>query len=292
MKVLNFVRPENGLTEDPLYYMNFEKYEDVGRDCYLFMADFYRDLYSGNYDNKEKVALTLEEPNFCIADGDNVLLHEKANTILTLCPYTAELFDNRTFVFFPFSEDWIPPQMEKNIDVSYFGSFPQALPWQSYIQNVFTKYNFRFGHYSMGNVPRCSYQDKILMLASSKVAVVHGLCSPNPNDAERYRSFPKGKENKAFSHLDKGLMPQIKSRMFEAAFSKCVILCQKDPWNPIEYFFTPNEDFMYFDDEVDLDKKLEHIINHYDEFDYMRENAYNKAISNYTTKHFVKNYLI
>ena len=99
MKVLNFVRPENGLTEDPLYYMNFEKYEDVGRDCYLFMADFYRDLYSGNYDNKEKVALTLEEPNFCIADGDNVLLHEKANTILTLCPYTAELFDNRTFVF-------------------------------------------------------------------------------------------------------------------------------------------------------------------------------------------------
>ena len=37
MKVLNFLRPENGLTEDPLYYMNFEKYEKVARDCYLFI---------------------------------------------------------------------------------------------------------------------------------------------------------------------------------------------------------------------------------------------------------------
>ena len=47
MKVLNFLRPENGLTEDPLYYLNFEKYESTARDCYLFMADFYGDLYSG-----------------------------------------------------------------------------------------------------------------------------------------------------------------------------------------------------------------------------------------------------
>ena len=49
---------------------------------------------------------------------------------------------------------------------------------------------------------------------------------------------------------------------------------------------------MYFDDEADLDKKLNHIINHYDEFDDMRQNAYNKAINNYTTKHFVENYLL
>ena len=33
------------------------------------------------------------------------------------------------------------------------------------------------------------------------------------------------------------------------------------------------------------------IINHYDEFDDMRINAYNRAINNYTTKHFVDRYL-
>ena len=292
MKVLNFVRPENGLTEDPLYYLNFEKYENVARDCYLFMADFYGDLYSGRYDDKEKVALTLEEPNFCVAGGDKERLHKVADQILTLCPYTAELFDNRTFVFFPFSEDWIPEEREKTIDVSYFGSLPTAVPWQSYIQNIFTKYNFRFGHYSMGNVPRCSYADKIKMLSETKVAVVHGLCNINPSTAEKYYNFPKGRENKAFSHVDRGMMPQIKSRMFEAAFAKCVILCQRDPWNPIEYFFEPDKEFMYFDDEADLDNKLQHIIENYDSFDSMRKNAYNRAVSNYTTKHFVEKFLL
>jgi hypothetical protein len=38
--------------------MNFEKYEDVARDCYLFMADFYGDLYSGQYEDEEIVVLT------------------------------------------------------------------------------------------------------------------------------------------------------------------------------------------------------------------------------------------
>ena len=49
---------------------------------------------------------------------------------------------------------------------------------------------------------------------------------------------------------------------------------------------------MYFDDEEDLNKKLDHIINNYNEFDDMRQNAYNKSIGNYTTKHFVENYLM
>ena len=294
MKVLNFVRPENGLTEDPLYFLNFEKYEKTARDCYFFMADFYGDLYSGKYDDKEKAVLTLEEPNFCTAGGDKEILHERADNIYTLCPYTAELFDNRTFVFFPFSEDWIPPEHEKVIDVSYFGSIGTVPAWKSYIENVFTKYNFRFGHYSMGNVPRCSHKDKILMYSATKVAVVHGSCQVRAGDADRYYNFPKGRENKAFTQLgpDGGALPQVKSRMFEAAFSRCVILCQRDHWNVIENWFEPEKEFMYFDDEADLDKKLNHIINHYDEFDDMRQSAYNRAINNYTTKHFVENYLM
>ena len=101
MKVLNFLRPENGMTEDPLYYMNFEKYQNDVRDCYFFMADFSGDLLSGRYDDKEKIVLTLEEPNSCIGSASNAQFHLKADKVLTLCPYTAELFDNRTFVFLP-----------------------------------------------------------------------------------------------------------------------------------------------------------------------------------------------
>ena len=32
--------------------------------------------------------------------------------------------------------------------------------------------------------------------------------------------------------------------------------------------------------------------DNYDMFDSMRENAYNKAVNNYTTKHFVEKYLM
>jgi len=289
MKVLNFLRPENGMTEDPLYYMNFEKYENEVRDCYFFMADFSKDLFSGRYDDKEKIVLTLEEPNSCVGVAPNAQFHLKADQILTLCPYTAELFDNRTFVFFPFSEDWIPEQQEKIIDVSYFGSIDTVPSWSSYIQNVFTKYNFRFGHYNMGNVPRCSYQDKLKMLSQSKIAVVHGLWKAPSNSG--HTDFPRASENFAFKHLNKGVGPQVKSRMFEAAFSRCVILCQKDEWNVIENWFTPGKEFIYFTDEQDLDNKINHIVNHYDEFDDMRNNVYNRAVNNYTTKHFVDRYL-
>jgi spore maturation protein CgeB len=52
-----------------------------------------------------------------------------------------------------------------------------------------------------------------------------------------------------------------------------------------------SEDFLYFEDEEDLKKILNHVVNNYDEFDQMRENAYNKAVNNYTTKHFVEKFL-
>lgn len=293
MKVLNFTRPENGMTEDPLYYFDFERYEDETEDFYLFMADFYGHLYSGYYNDKTKVVLTLEEPNSCVSPGEHVALEKHADHILTLCPYTAELSDKRQFVFFPTNEAYIPGPNEigKEIDVCYFGSLPTSVPWQSYIDNVLSKYDFAFGHYSQGNLRGCSYTDKMQIYGLSKVAVVHGLCNIRPETIEMYRSFPRAYNNKALSHLDKGMAPQIKSRMFEAAFGKCVILCQKDPWNPIENFFEPEKDFLYFENEEDLKKILSHVLDNYDDFTEMRMNAYNKAINNYTVRHFVENFL-
>jgi hypothetical protein len=292
MKICNFVRPENGLTQDPLYFLNFEKYEKKGKDCYFFMADFYAALKEQRFSDKPKIALTLEEPNFCLAGGHHVDLHSMVDTILTLCPYSAECLEKRTFVFFPFSEDWIPfLDREKTIDVSYFGSMPVAIPWRSYLQNVLMKYNYVYGNYSEGNAKNITYAGKIKALSMSKVAVVHGLCNVDPRNVELYKAFPNATKNKAFMHLEKGLMPQIKSRMFEAAFCKALILCQKDYWNPIENFFTPDKEFIYFSDEKELSNILDHVINNYAEYDTIRLCAYDRAIQNYTTKHFVDKFL-
>jgi spore maturation protein CgeB len=86
-------------------------------------------------------------------------------------------------------------------------------------------------------------------------------------------------------------MPQIKSRVFEAAFSKSLILCGYDYWNTIEYFFKPDEDFIYYTSMADLQEKLNEISNNYHKYTHIVENAYKKSINNYTTEKFVERYL-
>jgi hypothetical protein len=292
MKVLNFLRPENGLTEDPLYYLNFERFENKTDDFYFFMADFYKELYSGKYNDKPRFVLTLEEPNFCVGGNEVSSLHLMCDKIFTLCPYTAELFDRREFVFFPFNEEYIPKSFDKTIDIAYFGSFPNSVNWDSYMKNVVMKHKYVFGNYGSGNAANCTYMEKINHLSKSKISLVHGLCNVSPLMENAYRSFPLGDKNKAFDHINKGMLPQIKSRTFESAFSKSLILCQKDPWNVIEFFFEEGKDFIYFDDENDLSDKVNYILKNYEQFTDMIESAYVKACNNYTVSKFVERYLI
>jgi hypothetical protein len=291
VKVLNFVRPENGLIHDPLYNIGFEKYENEVRDCYLFMADYFRDLESGRYNDKEKLVFAVEEPNFCwgrnSGPAKTTLL---ADHIFTLCPYTAQSTEKRTSVFYPFNEDFIPKKFDKEYDVIYSGSNPRYVPWTSFLR-IMSKYKYRHIYYNSGTNPNCSYQDKINLLSKTKITLVHGLCSVDPSQISQYMSFPNAENNKAFSHLNQGLMPQTKTRMFEPAFCKSLILCYKDPWNVIENFFTPNKDFIYFENESDLSNKLDQIINDYENYQDVINSAYEKAINNYTTKHFVERYL-
>lgn len=288
MKVLNFVRPENGLIHDPIYYLGFEKYENIAIDCYLFMADYYNELFSSKFRDKLRIVLTLEEPNFCM--GEHIKIDGHADKILTLCPYTAKLFSNREAVFFPFNEEFIPPFQEKKKDIIYTGSIPSSIGWPSFLE-IIKKYNYCDIHYNRGTNRNCSYKEKINLYAESKIALVHCLCSVQSRFIKDYRLFPKAPENEAFSRLEQGLMPQIKSRVFEAAFCKSLILCWKDPWRIIEKFFEPEKEFLYFENASDLDLKIKDILSNYSDYLPIIESAYIRAINNYTTQHFVKKFI-
>jgi hypothetical protein len=295
MIVLKFTRPDNGLIHDPIYHLGLESYSDVGRKCYLFLADFYDSLRLKEYRDRERVALTFEEPNFCHAGTSHSELNTAVDRVLTLCPYTAACFSNSTSVFFPtyWAETHASLGSElKDIDVVYFGSKPTAVRWDLYISNVLSKYKFVWGSYSEGNVRNFTYQQKMALYRRSKVSIVHGLCNVNKADLAKYRQYPFANENIAFQKLDLGFLPQIKSRMFEAAFSKSLILCQKDFFNPIEFYFTENEHFIYFNDEHDLARKISHILLNYNEFEPIINSAFLKATTSYTTRHFVEKYLV
>ena len=286
MKVLNFTRPENGLIEDPLYYLNFEEYENIARDCYLFMADFASEIKTDKYNDKEKIVLTLEEPNGCIwADFDNY-----CDKILTLCPYTSEGSLKRTTVFFPFHQKYIPKNFDKEFDVAYFGGFPRFFPWAHYIEEINKKYSLKWGNYHSGTNTKCTYNEKIDIYSKSKISIVHGLC--DIQHGHQYEYLKVNSQNKAYSHINELVMPQVKSRMFEAAFCKSLILCQKDYWNPIELFFEPNKDFIYFENSEDMMDKIKIILDNYDQYQPIVESAFQKSINNYTVDNFVKKYLM
>ena len=63
-------------------------------------------------------------------------------------------------------------------------------------------------------------------------------------------------------------------------------MVRRDNWNVIEDFYEPDKEFIYFDDEIDLSKKIDHILSNWDDYQVVIENAFNKSLS-YTTEKFI-----
>ena len=86
------------------------------------------------------------------------------------------------------------------------------------------------------------------------------------------------------------MVPQLKSRVFEAAFGRSLILCKRDPFNVIERYFEPDKEFIYYDD-TNLESKITEILKNFSKYEKVIDNAYNKAVDNYTVTKFVDTYL-
>ena len=66
------------------------------------------------------------------------------------------------------------------------------------------------------------------------------------------------------------------------------MLVKRDPWNVIEHWFEPEVDFVYYDSESHLKSKIRDILENWVDYKQIVENAYDKAVSNYTTKNLIK----
>jgi hypothetical protein len=115
--------------------------------------------------------------------------------------------------------------------------------------------------------------------------------------------YPDWRANQAFSDIPGviGLLkrliarqqievPQLKSRVFEAAFCRSLILCKRDNFNVIEKYFTPNEEFVYYE-EGRLVETVNKILSNYDAYLPVIDEAYKRAVSQYTTAVFFEKYL-
>ena len=268
-------------------------------------------MFDVKYTNKLRYVLNLEEPNFCtgqygphskLATGigwvpedrntEKITHDSPPDKVFTLCPYTAESIDNRISVFFPFNPEYIPNTETKDVDVVYAGSSPVNINLSVVAKDMISnERSFAYVSWNGGNIKNAfTFEEKMSWYGRSKISIIHNIVSALGNE-HRYKDFYNANKNKAFDNLDRGIMPQIKSRVFESAFSKCIMLVKRDPWNVIENFFEPEKDFLYFDNEAEFSQISEELLSNYDQYNHIAENAHNRALNNYTTKHFVEKYL-
>lgn len=259
--------------------------------------------------SKKIVRLEFEEPNkFNIGDNPDLYDHY-FDKIFTICPFTAKWLNERqgnnkrTPFFYPVNEEYIPRKTKKIYDIIYVGHIVSK-SLHNDIETI-SKYNYRFvsqGKHSLVTNFNVSYQDKLKLLSQSKIALVQNLLFPNPYHIFNIWKAHNWQKNEAFKLIppwyqlwrifaDKNIViPQVKTRLFESALSRSLILCKKDPFNIIENFFEPSKEFIYYE-EGKLDETIKKVLKNYTKYQIIAENAYKRAVKNYTTKALVKNYL-
>jgi len=320
MKVIK--RSSHGYAQDPTKNLGFEDYDGQGTaDVALIVAAF--DQAAGCWDQfnlsraeLEKVKqmrvvrLEFEEPNkffilenFDAYDGD---FHK----VLTLCPFTAEYLnelqgsERREAIFFPFNEVYIPPTCEKRYDIIYTGHLnPKPIMRD---MRAISRFNYCLvsnSEHQLVTNRGVGYQEKLDLISQSRITLTHNLLYPTMRHVLNVWKYPNWKVNKAFADIPgvftllKRLLagpelevPQLKSRIFEAAFCRSLILCKKDNFNVIETYFTPNEEFIYYE-EGKLVQTVNKILVNYDTYLPVVEKAFKRAISQYTTSAFFEKYL-
>ena len=321
MKVIN--RSSHGYAQDPTKNLGLEAYEGQGAaDVALIIAAF--DQAAGCWDQfklspveldavkkMRVVRLEFEEPNKFFIPEDFDAYDGDFYKVLTLCPFTAEYFnerhgvERRVPIFFPFNEEFIPLKREKLYDIIYTGHL-HPKPIMRDMKTI-SQFNYRLvsnsGH-ELVTDRGVGYQEKLDLISQSKITFTHNLLYPTVRHVLNVWKYPEWRANKAFSDIPRGVIglakrlmtgpeievPQLKSRVFEAAFCRSLILCKKDNFNVIEKYFTPDEEFVYYE-EGKLVETVNKILSNYDAYLPVVDKAYNRAVSQYTTAAFLEKYL-
>ena len=321
MKVIQ--RSSHGYAQDPTKNLGFEDYDGQGpEDIALIIAAF--DQAAGCWDQFKMptaeldaikkmrvVRLEFEEPNKFFIPEDFNAYDGDFYKVLTLCPFTAEYFNKRQAseqrvpIFFPFNEYFIPPKREKRYDIIYTGHL-HPKPIMRDMKTI-CRFNYRLvsnSEHELVTDRGVDYQEKLDLISQSKITLTHNLLYPTVRHVLNVWKYKEWAVNKAFADIPTGFMglakrlltgpeievPQLKSRIFEAAFCRSLILCKKDNFNVIEKYFMPGEEFVYYE-EGKLVETVNKVLTNFDAYLSVIENAYNRAVKQYTTNAFFEKYL-
>ena len=238
----------------------------------------------------------------------NSKITEKFHSEYQYAPYHG--FDYQT-IYEKFGIDKID-DVEKDIDVymcttanpnrtNDFAENPgeryPAMGWYE----VMKKFNHRFCNSAVRELFK-SWDEKTLLNFRSKISIVFAVNQGSTAAGRRYAAnhYPWLKFDSGPGH--KPCYPQIKARIFDAVMSKSIMLCYKDPFvdmedpykSPIEHYFTRDEDFIYFEDSIDLENKIKEILDDYENPKYkkMVDNAHDKIMKNFNIDAWYEKYIV
>ena len=317
LRTLKVVFDRSGNYPDCLVsWLKLERYSDSSEEAVLFYgySTFDNDtLLEGYASCKKKFYLDLHSP--CgLYDSDaererHLRLGQRFDKVFTICPYTAEYFnkyfgnDKYVPVMFPYNEDYgVSGSPEKEVDLLYWGGVTS--PTHAHMLKTCAHEGHTYNYFRLSDaghrapldtdgkdlstgvdVPR---QQLWETLRKTKIMLVSNVLHLSEKEALSANSLPDKHNNAAFSELDKYLLPQIKTRPIEAAMNKTLILCKRDPWSVLDHWFTPGEDFVYYDTNEELPNKVSEILNNWEDYQPMIESAYTKAKKYYTSEKLIQ----
>ena len=315
-------RSAHGYEQDPTKNLGFESYEGQGSgDVALIIAAFDRaagcweqfNLRSEELQEIKKkrvVRLEFEEPNKFFIQEDFEKYDTEFHKVLTLCPFTAEYLnkcqgvERRIPIFFPFNKAFIPKQVDKQFDIIYTGHL-HPRPILRDMKQI-SRYNYILVSNSKHQLVTnrgVDYETKLNLISKSKITLTHNLLYPTASHVWNVWKYPNWRDNKAFSDIPGPFgiaqrllvgpdieVPQLKSRIFEAAFCRSLILCKKDRFNVIEKYFKPEDEFIYYE-EGNLVETIDLILSNFTEYLPIIDRAFERAVEEYSTESFFNKYL-
>lgn len=296
------------------------KAEILGTNTYYFDIDRYHDPLSDEvivygYDSlehkldlsgfKKKKYLNVTMPTeFC--SNQDISLDNDFDIVYTICPYSAEWLNKikntnkYKTVWYPFNESYEPEKEEKLYDVCYHGGIHGSK--YTRMLEIMIRFNYRYMtmRHGINTLTRkclpyatdmdLSFQEKLRRVSQSKISICYNSFPVRgESDLINVKSKQLYSDNQAFSHIeDLGIIPQLKSRFIEAAYSKTLNLVERDPWNVIEKWYVPGKHFVYFDGNDHLDEKIKEILANWDKYKVIAEECYEYTKSMYSIQKFIE----
>jgi len=280
-------------------YNKWSDYDDGSTEDVLFVG--YKSSISNQVKDKyvhykRKAYLNWEAPCSFFTRDDAITSQAYFDRVYTICPYTAKWLNGKGKtqyipVMHPYNEkvfEKYQTSWNKTKDVIYLGGLYSSIHKQ--MIDVMREHDYVFS--SLNKYPHTTHrkirsEKKWDLMASSKCSIAINLLFPSSKHISNIMTYDGWRDNEAFKQDLLHEVPQLKTRVIEAAACKTLNLVMMDDWNVMEYWFNPDE-FVYWDSIEELDHLISDVKNNYYKYEPIVERAYQRA-QQYTVNIFLKN---